>query len=180
MNVRLFVLAPCAFGLVALVGLDYWPKAIPVAAVQMNEAQSPALAMLNPLSQRDMSDFQAVFDHPLFELTRSTNASVVGPVETTLITASPAFAVTDQVPTPKPVLMGTVSSPMPGGAYLGDDTGGPVFFLRPGQTAHGLTLQKVFARSAVFMGPDGQVSLPLQDTTAPEMTPTISITRPSL
>ena len=184
---RAYVLAMCALGLAGVVVWDYWPKASPVVTVQATATPPQAVALLNPLSQRAMADFQALFDHPLFTPTRSPPASVMVTPDAEVIAEAPAIVTADPVLPPKPVLMGTVTSPMPGGAYLGDDSGGPVVFLRPGQTAQGLTLQTVLAESAEFMGPDGPVTLPLQDTpppasetpAVPDMPPTMSTTLPS-
>ncbi len=182
MTWRPFVLALCALGLAGLVAWDYWPAKAPVSALPPPQTQSQDVAGLNPISQRQMADFQALFDHPLFDPTRSPPALVVP--EALVVAEAAPVVVADPVLPPEPVLMGTVTSPLPGGAYLGDASGGPVVFLRPGQSAQGLTLSQVFDQSAVFQGPDGPMTLPLQDSSAssevgvPDMTLTPSSTLP--
>lgn len=184
MNRRPYVLAVCAVALAAFVAWDYWPKRAPPAAGQTREAPAPPIAVLNPLSQRPMGDFQALFDHPLFDPTRSPPAQEVVIQDSSAAPQTTAIVEQPVLP-PRPVLMGTLTSPSPGGAYLGDDAGGGIVFLRPGQSAQGLTLRQVFAESAVFQGPDGPVTLPLQDAIAPEavgvpeIAPTMTTTLPS-
>ena len=158
MTLRPYLLALVALGLTVLVLWDYWPAPSPPAA-KLRVAEVQKIAELNPLSQRPMADFAALFDRPLFDPARSKPvvASDVAPV----VSNAPAPAeVTPGLP-PQPVLMGTVTSPWPGGAYLGDDAGGPVAFLRPGQAALGLSLEAVQPDSALFMGPDGEITLHL-------------------
>ena len=189
MNRRLVVLAFCALGLAAFVVWDNWPKTMPVEAVQPAPTQPKATDMLNPLSQRPMDDFQSLFDHPLFTPTRTPPAPLVTP-DAPVIPEPAVDVAPDPVVPPKPVLMGLVTSPKGDGAYLGDDSGGPVVFLRKGQSAQGLTLQRVLANSAVFSGASGPVTLTLQDApmpdapvpdalVLPDMTPTPSTTLPS-
>ena len=168
MNRRPLALAICALGLAAVVVWDYWPKAVPIPAVQVVKARPQDVALLNPLSQRPREDFQALLDQPLFDPSRTPPAAAVELPDAPQITQAPAVVAAELVLPLQPVLMGTVTSPLPGGAYVGDDAGGLIVFLRPGQTAQGLTLQTVFAESAVFMGPDGSVTLTLQAMPAPQ------------
>jgi hypothetical protein len=179
MNRRALGLAVGALGLAGVVVWDYWPKASPVPAVQVVKAPSQGVALLNPLSQRAMGDFKSLFDHPLFDPSRTPPAAAVEMPDVPVTLEIAAVISAEPSPSPKLVLMGTVTSPLPGGAFLGDDAGGPVVFLRPGQAAQGLTLQQVLDESALFQGPDGVVTLPLQDTTAPEITPTMPTTLPN-
>jgi FtsP/CotA-like multicopper oxidase with cupredoxin domain len=77
--------------------------------------------------------------------------------------APPALEVVPpaEAPPAQPVLQGVVVTPAPGAAYLGDGQGGPSIFLRPGESALGLPLERVYADHATFMGPEGEVDLPL-------------------
>lgn len=171
MTVRPYLLGAVALALGALVVWDYWPTApqATTATPQANGLPADAatqLAMLNPLSRLTDADFAPLFDRPLFDPTRSRPAPVTQPLD-----ASPAPVAVETPSAPKqpagppqPVLMGTVTSPWPGGAYLGDDAGGPVVFLRPGQASLGLHLEAVQKESALFMGPQGEVTLPLRKT----------------
>jgi len=188
MTLRPYLLALCALGLAGLVAWDYWPKPAPVPAVPPSPIQSTAVADLNPISQRQKGAFQALFDHPLFDPTRSPPALAVAAPEPLVVEQAAPVAAPAILP-PQPVLMGTVTSPLPGGAYLGDDSGGLVVFLRPGEMAQGLTLFHVFDKSAEFIGPEGQITLPLVEnaptqatptqTGVPDMTPTSSSTLPA-
>lgn len=184
MNHRPYVLAIVALGLAGVMVLDYWPNPIRVAEVQTPVA--PKLeALLNPLSQRENDDFHSLSDHPLFDPNRSPPVAAVAQKDALIASEISKFVEAAPVLSPKPVLMGTVTSPMPGGAYLGDDFGGPVVFLRPGQTSMGLTLKQVLDRSAFFEGPDGLLNLPLQESPvsdpdlAPDGMPALSTTLPS-
>ena len=163
MSLRPYLLGAVALALAGVVVWDYWP-----ADLTQSPSAAPAVAKpvvpvtLNPLSQRPEADFAALFDHPLFDPTRTKAAPQALPVQV----ATPQV----QLPAPapvalgpaQPVLMGTVTSPWPGGVYLGDDQGGPVVFLRPGEQSQGLHLEEARADSAIFMGPEGEVTLTLQ------------------
>ncbi len=161
MSPRPYLLGAVALALAGGVVWDYWP-ADPGTPQTRSPAQSkPAvIGTLNPMSQRPQADFAALFDHPLFDPTRTKAAPLALPVAA----PAPETAATP-IPTAigpaQPVLMGTVTSPWPGGVYLGDDQGGPVVFLRPGEEAHGLHLEEARASSARFMGPEGEVTLTL-------------------
>jgi len=185
MTLRPYLLALCALGLAGLVAWDYWPHTPPVSLVPAPQTQLAEVRDLNPISQRQMGAFQALFDHPLFDPTRSPPALAVAVPEALAVYQPIAVVVAEPILPPKPVLRGTVTSPAPGGAYLGDDLGGTVVFLRPGQTAQGLTLSEVFDTRAVFQGPDGPITLPLQETAPlaepaePNLTPTSSATLPA-
>ena len=194
MTLRPYLLALCALVLAGIVAWDYWPKSAPVPAVPPSPIQSTAVADLNPISQRQKGDFQALFDHPLFDPTRSPLAVAVAAPEPLVVEQASSVAAAAPILPPQPVLLGTVTSPLPGGAYLGDDSGGPVVFLRPGEMAQGLTLFHVFDKSAEFIGPEGQITLPLVEnaptqgiptqatptqTGVADMTPTSSSTLPA-
>ncbi|MBI1171979.1 hypothetical protein GC209_11295 [bacterium] len=167
MSLRLYLLGAVALALAGLVALDYWPSG-PQAPLAPGPAVKPAaIPTLNPQAGKTEADFAALFDHPLFDPTRNRPMPEAPPQ------TAPAPEVAAE-PTPaapsgpaQPVLMGTVTSPWPGGAYLGDDAGGPVVFLRPGQAAQGLHLEVVQADSATFMGPVGEVTLTLRKSGAP-------------
>ena len=168
MNMRPYLLGAVALALAVAVGWDYWPAPQVVASgpdadTAQLAAKAPAVVTLNPLSQRGAADFAALFDHPLFDPRRTKAELTPLPVPD----QAPLAAVVspDPVVTPmpaQPVLMGTVTSPWPGGVYLGDDQGGPVVFLRPGQAAQGLHLEEARPDSALFMGPEGEVTLTLK------------------
>jgi hypothetical protein len=174
MSKRPYVLAAVALALAALVVREYWPSdpSSAPATVSGTAPPRPVAVTLNPLSQRPDIDFAALFDHPLFDPTRTKATpeplpTEVAPPQTQAETAAPVALGPAQ-----PVLMGTVTSPWPGGVYLGDDQGGPVVFLRPGEAALGLHLEEARATSALFMGPEGEVTLTLQQAapvaTAPD------------
>jgi hypothetical protein len=187
-NLRPLILGVVALALAALVVLQYWPAGPPAPVATPPKVTAPKLAApklaapklaapklaevtLNPMSQRQAADFAPLFDHPLFAPSR-TRPVVDAPVDATP-PAPVAEALVPEAPAgpPQPVLMGTVTSPWPGGAYLGDDAGGPVFFLRPGQEALGLHLEEVRAHSAIFMSADGEVTLELRKIAPPESAP---------
>lgn len=170
MTLRPYLLAAVAAVLAALVAREYWPALTPgPAGIPQSGGQSaaarPSAPLLNPLSRLTEADFAALFDHPLFNPSRSKPVIEAPPPD---MGSNP---VADETPRPeepagppRPVLMGTVTSPWPGGAYLGDDAGGPVVFLRPGQAALGLHLEEVHTDSAIFVSAEGEVTLPLQRT----------------
>lgn len=161
MSLRPYLLGAVALALAAAVVWDYWPDAPdqPKAPVQVTAKPVP-VTLLNPLSQRPAADFAALFDHPLFDPTRTRATPLALPVAQLAPDAAPTAPPTSIGPA-QPVLMGTVTSPWPGGVYLGDDQGGPVVFLRPGEAALGLHLEEARPDSALFMGPDGEVTLTL-------------------
>ena len=169
MTLRPYLLGAAALGLGALVAVQYWPQAAPPVLPVV--AKPVAVVTLNPLSPMVAADYAALFAHPLFSASRQA-AEVAVPAA---VTAPPDPAVPDAplppAGPPQPVLMGTVTSPWPGGAYLGDDEGGPVVFLRPGQVAMGLHLEAVQPDRATFMGPDGEVTLTLRKVDAGEVAP---------
>lgn len=159
MTLRPYLLGLVALGLAILVAWDYWPAPAPVSKPEPL-APVAKVALLNPMSQRAPAEFAPLFDRPLFDPARSK--PVTEPEPATVAAEVPAPEVPTTNAPPQPVLMGTVTSPWPGGAFLGDDAGGPVTFLRPGQAALGLSLEAVQPDSAVFMGPSGEVTLHLQ------------------
>ncbi len=160
MSLRPYLLGAVALALAAAVVWDYWPPGPALTPATAPAVTKPAVAApLNPLSQRPEADFAALFDHPLFDPTR-TKATPQPLPEAAFPTQTAASAPVAAGPA-QPVLMGTVTSPWPGGVYLGDDQGGPVVFLRPGDAALGLHLEEARPDSALFMGPDGEVILTL-------------------
>lgn len=160
LKLRPLILSVVALTLAALVTLQYWPEA-PPAPRMAPPVPKQALITLNPMSERQAADFAPLFDHPLFTPSRARPVVDAPAVEAPVEVPDPAPAEAPKGPA-QPVLMGTVTSPFPGGAYLGDDAGGPVIFLRPGQAALGLHLEEVHAHSALFMGPEGEVTLELR------------------
>lgn len=167
MTLRPWLLGGVAVLLAAMVAREYWPappEPQPVAPVV--KAARPTL---NPMARRGPADFAALSDHPLFDPTRAKVAAAVPVAEAAPAPAAEPAPVAEATGPAHPVLMGTVTSPWPGGAYLGDDAGGPVVFLRPGQEAQGLHLEEVQAGRAIFKGPEGEVTLTLQkvETTTP-------------
>ena len=171
MSLRPYLLGALAAVLATFVVSDYWP-ADPDASFKSPKTSSARsgdvvqVAALNPISRRPDADFAALFDHPLFDPSRKK------PVVEALNLGAAALPNAPQASVPKmpagpvrAVLMGTVTTPLPGGAYLGDSSGGLVVFLRPGQGALGLNLEVVHTDSAIFMGPDGEVILTLQQST---------------
>lgn len=141
---------------VALMAAVVWqyglaPNPVPMPAPA---AMAEASAGPNPLARRQVGDLAHWAAHPLFAPNRSPPAVTAPP-------PPPPPEDLPQVPVPVPVLQGVVVTPFPGGAYLGDGLGGDSIFLRPGQSALGLTLEEVFADRATFMGPEGEVTLPL-------------------
>lgn len=166
MSLRPYLLGAVALALAGVVVWDYWPADLPPsqAPVKTALAAKPVAAMtLNPLSQRPAGDFAALFDRPLFDPTRTKATPEPLPVEQTAPQATATATAPVALGPAQPVLMGTVTSPWPGGVYLGDDQGGPVVFLRPGEQSLGLHLEEARANSALFMGPDGEVTLTLQE-----------------
>ena len=162
MSLRPYLLSALALGLSVAVVWDYWPAAPDQPAVPAPVAAKPApVVLLNPLSQRPDTDFAALFDRPLFDPRREKAAPLALPVAEPAPQTFAAAAPSALGPA-KPVLMGTVTSPWPGGVYLGDDQGGPVVFLRPGDASQGLHLEEARPDSALFMGPEGEVTLTLQ------------------
>ncbi|MBC2836535.1 hypothetical protein [Paragemmobacter straminiformis] len=114
-------------------------------------AAGPALAALPA----------ALADHPLFQPSRaSANADPAAPSLTGL---QPPLLPEPSTPPPAPevlpVLLGVVTSPPPGGAFVGDTAGGPTVYLEPGEESRGLHLMTVASDRAVFHGPDGDVTL---------------------
>ena len=163
MSKRAYILGLCAIGLVGLVAWDYWTKASTTPASQTSAAMPQTGALLNPLAQRDLGDFQALFDHPLFNVSRATPLLIdTTPDLEAQIVPSDALAPEMLTGPEQSVLMGTITTPWPGGAYLSDRPEGQVVFLRPGEGAFGLNLELVHADSAIFDGPDGKVTLTLQ------------------
>lgn len=160
MSLRPYLLAALALALAAAVVWDYWPAGPGLTPATAPAATKPVAAVtLNPLSQRPEADFAALFDHPLFDPTRTRAAAQ--PLPVAALPPQTATPTPDPAGPAQPVLMGTVTSPWPGGVYLGDDQGGPVVFLRPGDAAQGLHLEEARPDSALFMGPDGEVTLTL-------------------
>ncbi len=164
MSFRMYVLSSLALALAGSVVWDYWPELPIPPTVAAAVPKDPVIATLNPLSRRTDADFAALFDHPLFDPTR--NRPVVEGLAPEPAPAPAALtgdaAAMQPLGSAQAVLMGTVTSPRPGGAYLGDDAGGPVVFLRPGQASLGLHLEEVHSDTAIFMGPNGEVTLILQ------------------
>lgn len=167
MTLRPYLLAVVALGLGVLVAVQYWPQVAVAPRIAPDVTKPVVGLMLNPLSQKTDADFAALFDHPLFAPTRQA-AKVAAPGAPVAAASSdpPPPAPAPPAGPPQPVLMGTVTSPWPGGADLGDDQGGPVVFLRPGQVAMSLHLEAVQPDRATFMGPDGEVTLILRKVDA--------------
>jgi hypothetical protein len=159
MTWRAVIMALVAALLASLVYLDQ-TRVAEVAAVP--EASKPvAVAALNPVAALAPDALKDLTAHPLFAPSRA--AAEVAPAEAPLAPTLEVVPPPDVADAPvEPVLMGTVTSPGPGGVFLGDSAGGPVVFLRPGQKAMGLALVAVGEKSARFMGPDGEVTLSLQ------------------
>lgn len=166
MSARLALLATLALGLGGLLAWQNWPEAgAPEAAPPPPAA--PA-ARLNPVAALGEAAFAALFDHPLFDPARSPSEAPLTEPQ-----APPTTLPEPPAAPPRPVLRGTVTSPWPGGAYLGDDQGGPMVFLRPGQSAMGLALEEVQPDRAIFQSAGGEVTLILpQAPPAPPQTGT--------
>ena len=163
MSQRAYVLVLCTIGLVGLVAWDYWTKASPAPALQTSATLPQTVALLNPLAQRDMGDFQALFDHPLFSVSRAKPVVIdTTPDLEAQIVPLDASAPEMLTGPEQSVLIGTITTPWPGGAYLSDRPEGQVVFLRPGEGAFGLNLELVHSDTAIFDGPDGKVTLTLQ------------------
>lgn len=158
-------------GALALVGglaWDRWPTG--GVAVPPGDGAAPEAAAvpdgLNPLAARGPQDLAALAAHPLFAPDRQPPAPV--PVAEIAEPAPDApMAEVVEAPPPIPVLQGVILTPAPGGAYVSDGAGGASVFLRPGQSAFGLTLEEVAADHALFMTAEGEVELPL--TEAPRL-----------
>ena len=167
MTARVWIMAGVALVLGGLVARDYWPSPPQAPAAEPTAVVQPAAQTLNPMANRQPADFAALFAQPLFAPTRKPPmAQTAAPPDTPPDTPPPAdLAIEAPAQAPQPMLMGTVTSPWPGGAFLGDDQGGPVVFLRPGQQSQGLFLEQVNRTSALFKGPDGEVTLTLQPAT---------------
>ena len=168
MSFRMNVLGAVALALAGVVIWDYWPERPIPPAVLATVQPVPAIPNLNPLLRRTDADFAALFDHPLFDPTRNRPLVDATASEPTPAPVAPAddVAPVQAAGSGQAVLMGTVTSPWPGGAYLGDDAGGPVVFLRPGQASLGLHLEEVHSDTAIFMGPNGEVTLILEKSGA--------------
>ncbi len=171
------ILLAVAAGLVALAAWQYWPQgdAPGVAPAPGAGTVRPAARGLNPLAGRDGSSLAALAAHPLFTMGRMppvVEAPAPAPAPAPAAMPVPAVAPpppepATEPPAPTPVLQGVVVTPAPGGAFLGDGIGGESRFLRPGQSALGLTLQEVFADHAIFRGAEGEVDLPLVKAAPP-------------
>lgn len=164
MTRRAMAMALVALLLAALVAWQYWPAGGAGPNPTTPVAQAPAapeVEGLNPLSARSADSLTAWASHPLFAPDRLPPAAAPPPAP--LEIAPPAMEVVPPAEaTPaQPVLQGVVVTPAPGAAYLGDGQGGASIFLRPGESALGLTLERVYPDHATFMGPEGEVDLPL-------------------
>lgn len=128
-------------------------------------ATGQPVAGLNPLAALTPTSFANLDQRPLFAPSRrkaevkATDAQVVAPAPE-VVPSTPAAPVERH-----PVLMGTVTSPRPGGAYLGDNAGGPVVFLQLGQSSQGYSLESVQNDRATFQTQNGEVTLILQIAT---------------
>lgn len=164
---RVQVLGGLAVVLAGLVVWQNWPAEAPprpkATAPTVTGTEAPAPAA-------EPATLEALAAHPLFSPSRSA------PVAAEAAAPPPAAPepATEAAPPPVvagPVLQGLVLTPAPGAAYLGDGATGPSHFLRPGQSALGLTLQSVEPGHATFKGPEGEVVLTLQTAPAAEALP---------
>ena len=148
-----------------LVGWQYWPAPEGVSLASPANVAAADLPGLNPLAGQSVDQLAAWAAHPLFapdRLPPAAAAPVPAEVAPVLEVVAPA-----PEPDPQPVLQGVVVTPAPGGAYVSDGQGGQSVFLRPGQSALGLSLEKVFADHATVMTDKGEVTLTLPDAASP-------------
>lgn len=166
------LLIALAAGLLALAAWQYWPMGDGEAPLSPETAPAGSgdqpVPGPNPLAGRAPADLGALAAHPLFAPSR-TPPSLESPPESMAESVPDPAAEAAPPPevAPSPVLQGVVLTPAPGGVFLGDDQGGESRFLRPGQAAMGLSLEEVFADRATFMGPEGEVTLPLVQAPPP-------------
>lgn len=102
----------------------------------------------------------ALAEHPLFQPSRASASAAMAPPALTMA-QPPLSPEPTSAPAPEvlPKLMGVVTSPLPGGAFLGDTAGGATVYLEPGEESRGLHLMSVASDRATFHGPDGDVTL---------------------
>lgn len=164
MTRRALVMAVLALILAALVAWQYWPAGAPGPTASAPGASVPAappVEGLNPLSARSADSLAAWADHPLFAPDRLPPAAASPPAAMEVVAPALEVVPPAEPPPMQPVLQGVIVTPAPGAAYLGDGQGGASIFLRPGESALGLTLERVYPDHATFMGPDGELDLPL-------------------
>lgn len=105
---------------------------------------------------------EALARYPLFQPSRQAAVIDAAPALLPEI-PQPALpqAVSEPAPGPdaQPLLLGVVTDPAPGGAFVGDTAGGPIVYLEPGEESRGLHLTSVASDRALFHGPDGEVTL---------------------
>ena len=161
MTLRAVLMLILATGLAVLLWLDRSSDpATPVAASRSTPTQP--VDDLNPLATLAPTSFANLDQRPLFSQSRRKAEAPAADIQV----VAPAAEVVPPAPAAPverhPILMGTVTSPRPGGAYLGDNVGGPVIFLRPGEASQGLSLETVQNDSATFQTQNGEVTLTLQ------------------
>lgn len=161
--------------LISLLLLDRWAATLrtalpgrpaPLSLTDSTTTATPVTqsAKLNPLASVPANQFADLLNRPLFSPSRhgvvNPPTDVGLPIQMAPVVAAAPVAVT----APNPVLLGTVSSPPPGGAFLGDDMGGPIEFVVPGAESRGLRLISVGPDSAKFRGAAGEIELHLPIT----------------
>lgn len=156
---RIHVMLACAALLLAAVVWQNWPAGQDVPAARKAPQTAAPVAAAVPDASPDLPALAA---HPLFSPSRQPPPAPPAPDAA----PAPEPAVTAPPPPPapaEPVLQGLVLTPAPGAAYLGEGPEGPSHFLRPGQSALGLTLEAVQPGRATFRSADGEVTLTLQE-----------------
>lgn len=165
MNTRLTILALVAATLAAALVVDRRTSDAPLPPPPRTEAAADGAGeqALNPLSAIPEAAVADLFERPLFSPSRrkAEAAAPAAAVPAAPVLEVVAPAASEAPAEALPMLLGTVTSPTPGGVFVGDDAGGAVDFLRPGDTSRGLTLQSLTVDSATFQGPDGPVVLHL-------------------
>ena len=166
-QMRLMLLAVAV--LAVLVALQYWPGGAPTPQGSQGAQGSPGRAApgaavaaaerLNPRAGLDAAAFDDLFAQPLFSPSRqpaeAATATSAPAAAAPFAALAPAPAAGPAVAAARPMLFGTVTSPPPGGAFVGDDAGGSIDYLVPGQSARGLRLVSVGPDSATFTVGDG-------------------------
>ena len=160
--------------LAALVGLDRLRGGDPAAEPSSTgsvAAPSPPAAGPTP---GDAVAATALFERPLFAPSRRPAQLPSDPKdgedgEDVPMRPSAPVVAAPEAPPVVPLLFGTVTSPPPGGVFVGDSSGGTIDYIEPGGSSHGLTLVSIGDSSALFTGADGrEVTLHLGPTPGDE------------
>lgn len=121
----------------------------------------PAQGALNPVAMLPPDSLAPIFDRPLFRPSRSPDTAPAPEASAEPPAAAPAADL-------PPRLLGTISQPRPGGAFLAHADGGTTGFVGVGQTFGPWRLLAVGDGWADLTGPDGPLHLAFPRPTTAE------------